>query len=166
MQIDSHWEEIRQVFKKSMGNYAFATANEDGSPHVSPIGSLFLRDNQTGFYFEEYSRILNKNLNRDNRICVLAVNFIKSFWARSFILGRYTAPPAVRLIGTVGERRKATPEEITMFRGIFWVKLFRWLGLKGYQAGWRPLSHVRDVKFNSSEPVHAGIMTSHHWKEK
>lgn len=79
MQIDSHWEEIRQVFKKSMGNYAFATANEDGSPHVSPIGSLFLRDNQTGFYFEEYSRILNKNLNRDNRICVLAVNFIKSF---------------------------------------------------------------------------------------
>ncbi|MDD5223752.1 MAG: pyridoxamine 5'-phosphate oxidase family protein [bacterium] len=164
MEIGEHWEEIRKLFEKSMGNYAFATINEDGSPHVSPIGSLFLRADQTGFYFEEYSRILNKNLNRDNRICVLAVDFRKSFWARSFIRGRYIAPPAVRIIGTVGERRKATPEEIKMFRGIRWVRLFRWLGLKGYKAGWKPLSHVRDVKFSSFEPIHAGIMTSHNWK--
>ena len=56
MEIGKHWETIRAVFEegfKSCSHFAVATVNEDGSPHVTPIGALILREDQTGFYFEE-----------------------------------------------------------------------------------------------------------------
>ena len=56
MEIGSNWETIRAVFEeayKSCVHFAVATVNEDGSPHVTPIGALILHDNQTGSYFEE-----------------------------------------------------------------------------------------------------------------
>jgi len=49
-----HWETIRAVFEegyKSCSHFAVATVNEDGSPHVTPIGALILRKDQTGFLF-------------------------------------------------------------------------------------------------------------------
>jgi hypothetical protein len=164
MEINGHWKEIRRVFGKAMGNYAIATVNEDGSPHVSPIGSVILRDNMTGFFFEEYPRNLPRNLESNNRVCILAVNFSKLFWVRSFLLGRYPTPVAVRIMGRTSERREATEQEIAQFRSIPWVWLFRTLRLKGYERGWKPLRHVRDIHFDSFEPVHAGVMTGHHWK--
>jgi len=40
------------------------------------------------------------------------VNADKGFWLNSLVQGNFTTPPGVRLMGTVGELRKATPEEI------------------------------------------------------
>jgi predicted pyridoxine 5'-phosphate oxidase superfamily flavin-nucleotide-binding protein len=48
MEIGKHWETIRTIFEeayKSCSHFAIATVNEDGSPHVTPIGALILRDN-------------------------------------------------------------------------------------------------------------------------
>lgn len=98
MEIDCHWDEIRRMFKKAMGNYAIATDNEDGSPHVSPIGSVILRDNMTGFFFEQYPHNLPRNLEHNNRMCILTVNFSKLFWIWSFLIGEYPLmPPPYRL---------------------------------------------------------------------
>ncbi len=53
-----------------------------------------------------------ENLRRNPRVCILAVNADKLFWVRSLMDGKFSAPPAVRLMGTVGELREATSEEI------------------------------------------------------
>ena len=164
MKINGHWKTIHKLFRQAMGNYAIATVNEDGSPHITPIGSIILRDDTTGFFFEEYPKRMPRNLDRDNRVCVLALNPSMLFMLRAFVRGKYPSPPAVRLQGTVGPRRKATAEEIATFQNILWVRLCRLLRLKGYQRAWKSLRHVRDVTFHSFEPVQTGIMTRHLWK--
>ena len=58
LEISKHWETIRTVFEegfKSCSHFAVATVNEDGSPHVTPIGALILLEDKTGFYFERKS---------------------------------------------------------------------------------------------------------------
>jgi hypothetical protein len=163
VQLEEHWQQIMYICAKGMGNFAFATVNEDGTPHLTPIGSLILRDDCTGFYFEEYPSSLPANLERDNRLSILAVDFRKSFWISSFFLGRYTHPVAVRLNGRAGERREATEEELTAFHDIIWVKLLRVFRFKGYEVGWKPLRHVRDICFDSFEPCEMGAMSRGHW---
>jgi uncharacterized protein len=161
---DAQWESIRNLFNDAFNScfhYAFATVNEDGSPHVTPIGSLILRNNRTGFYFDEYVKNMTRNFDHSKRVCVMAVNSNKWFGWKSFFLGRFVSPPAVRLIGTVGERREATQEELKLFQErISKYKLF-----KGYDLLWSKLRYVRDVHFDSFEPAHAGVMTRGLWKE-
>jgi uncharacterized protein len=163
MEIGKHWETIKSVFEegyKSCFHFAVATVNEDGSPHVTPIGALILRDNQTGFYFEENPVRMPRNLKTNPRVCIMAINADKLFWGQALIEGKFTVPPAVRLMGTVGELRKATPDEIA-----FWQeKIALAKGTKGYQLLWNHFSNVRDITFDSFEPVHVGVMTDSLWR--
>lgn len=99
MEIGRHWETIRAVFEegyKSCVHFAVATVNEDGSPHVTPIGSLILREDRTGFYFEENPTRMPCNLDRNLRVCILAVNADKAFWGESLIEGKFATPPGRR----------------------------------------------------------------------
>ncbi|GAH09230.1 unnamed protein product [marine sediment metagenome] len=76
MDISNHWETIRGIFEeayKSCLHFAVATVNDDGTPHVTPIGALFLRADQTGFYFDEYPSKMPENLRRNPRVCILAI---------------------------------------------------------------------------------------------
>jgi hypothetical protein len=163
MEIGNHWGTIRKIFEeayKSCMHFAIATVNEDGSPHVTPIGALFLREDQTGFYFEEYPSKMPENLKRNPRVCILAVNADKLFWGKSLMEGRFAAPPAVRLIGTVGELREATSEESAAWhKQVALAKV-----TKGYHLlKWDRFGHVRDIRFESLEPVYLGEMTSSLW---
>ena len=164
MNIGKHWKTIQMVFQESYDSslhYAVATVNDDGSPHVTPIAALFLRENKTGFYFEEFSVIMASNLNQSPRICILAVNSDKSFWRNSLLAGKCETPPSVRLMGTAGERREATEEEVSM-----WQKRVAFArGIKGYDIIWKNLRMVRDVYFDSFEPVLLGEMTRDLWPE-
>ena len=57
MDIHSDWNIIRNHFNKSFRtnfHVSIATVDSENNPTVTPIGSLFLNDNQTGFYFEKY----------------------------------------------------------------------------------------------------------------
>jgi hypothetical protein len=45
-------------------HFGVASINEDGSPHVTPIGSLVLGDEGYGVYFERYPTKLPQNLRR------------------------------------------------------------------------------------------------------
>jgi predicted pyridoxine 5'-phosphate oxidase superfamily flavin-nucleotide-binding protein len=162
MELSHHWETIQKIFDiayKSCSHVAIATVNEDGTPHVTPIGALFLRADQTGFYFDEYPSKMPENIKRNPRICILAVNADKIFWARSLLEGRFSAPPAVRLTGTVGELREATSQETEAWKKR--TSLAR--GLKGYRIMWERMGHVRDIKFDSFEPVNLGKMTAGLW---
>jgi hypothetical protein len=155
---DKQWTRIRQIFHdafKSSFHFAIATVNRDGSPHVSPIGSLMLLDDRKGFYFEEYAKNLSRNLDQNNRVCVMAVN--SSVWTmlRSFFLGRFVSPPGMRLTGTAGVRREATPRELELFQNR--VKKFRMF--KGHQKLWGRLKYVRELHFDSCEPIRIGALT-------
>jgi uncharacterized protein len=163
MEIINHWKTIREIFEeayKSCSHLAIATVNEDGSPHVTPIGALFLREDQTGFYFEEYPSKMPENLKRNPRVCILAVNADKLFWAKSLLEGKFAAPPAVRLTGTAGELREATSQErVEWQKRVALAKVTR-----GYHLlRWDRFGHVRDIRFESFEPVDLGDMTNRFW---
>lgn len=158
MEIGDRWGMIRKVFDeayKSCFHFAVASVNEDGSPHMTPIGGLFLREDGTGFFFEEFPSRLPKNLKRDPRISVLAVNADKLFWGKSLVDGKFATPPGARLSGSVGPLREATAEEIEM-----WQKKVGFLrATRGYKIMWEGMRHVRDIKFDSYEPIYLAEMT-------
>ena len=114
MDLKKNWTDIQDLFKKTTG-CSIATVNEYGSPNITPIGSLFLRNDQTGFYFEGFSRKMPKNLDHNNRICIMAVERGFLFWMKSFFKGKCSSTPGVRIYGTVGERRLGSEEEIATF---------------------------------------------------
>lgn len=162
--LDEQWITVRDLVNRSFRSslhYAVASVNSDGTPHVTPIGSLLLKENEpAGFYFELFTKQLPHNLDEQPRICILAVNSSKWFWLRALLLGRFPSPPAVRLRGTVGERRQATPEEIARWRKrVGWTRWF-----KGHQLLWGNLRFVRDIHFESIEPVRLGRMTKGIWQ--
>lgn len=158
------WDAMRKIFQDAFNSsfhYAIATVNKDGTPHVTPIGSLILGEDRKGFYFEGYVNALSRNLSQNNRVCVLAVNSGTWSLLRSFFLGRITQPPGVRLMGTASERREATKQEMDQFRKRF--RMFRMF--KGYDLVWGNLRYVRDIHFDAYEPVRLGSLTRSVWNE-
>ena len=159
---DHHWNMIRELFRSAMWTsyyYAVATVKPDGSPHVTPIGSIVLRDDKTGFYCEGFSRNIPINLNANQRVCVMAVNTGKLFWLRSFLRARFDKPPGVRLFGRAGEKRRATDQESLLWQNR--IRYFR--KLKGVDLLLKHADYVRDIYFDGFEPINAGIMTNGLW---
>ena len=153
---------IQKVFRQSLNSslhYALASVNDDCSPHLTPIGALFLREDKTGFYFDVYSVTMSDNLDKNQRVCVLAVNSDRSYWGKSFITGKCETPPSVRLMGSVGEKREATAEEVAQWENH--VAFAR--GMRGYELLWGNMQFVRDIYFDSFEPVNMGEMTEGLW---
>jgi hypothetical protein len=148
----------RKVFRRALRtslHYAMATVGEDGAPHLTPIGSVLLSDPGRGIYFDIFSSQLSQNLDRDPRVCVMAVDSGKSFWLASLARGHFTAPPALRLTATAGPRRPATLSEQRR-----WLRRVRPVRrLRGHQLLWGNLTHVRDLTFHTALPVHLGKMT-------
>ena len=153
------WNLIRPIFDnafKSCMHFSMATVNEDGSPHITPIGSLILRDDSSGYFFDEYCTRTRENIARNPRVCFLAVNADRTFWVKSLIKGKFSTSPAVRLMGTVGELREATPDEIAAWQSrVAFARL-----TKGYRIMWGRMHSVRYIQFDSFEPMSTGAMTS------
>jgi hypothetical protein len=153
------WNLIRPIFDnafKSCMHFSMATVNEDGSPHITPIGSLILREDSSGYFFDEYCTRTRENIARNPRVCFLAVNADRTFWVKSLIKGKFATSPAVRLMGTVGELREATSEEIAAWQSR--VAFAR--PTRGYQIMWGRMHSVRNIQFDSFEPMSTGKMTS------
>lgn len=162
MELADNWELIRKVFDegfKSCFSFAIASVGRDNTPHITPIGSLILRDNLTGYYCEEFPSRLPENLNLNQRVCVMAVNADKAYWGRALLEGRFSSPPGVRLYGTAGIPREGTPEEIEMWH----KKVDFTRALKGYKILWENMRMVRDIEFDSFEPVLLSQMTDGLW---
>ena len=164
MDIEKNWETIVKVVHGALRTKRFcsvATINEDGSPRLAPIGSLFLGDVGRALYFEVLVKDMRKNLDRDPRICVLAVTGGSWSSLKSLFKGRFDSPPGVRLIGRAGPRRTPTAEEDLRWKNR--IKPFR--RLKGYNLLWgQPQNFVRDVTFDSFEPLRVGVMGEGLWE--
>ena len=159
-----HWTAIKEIVgraKKSALHCAIASTDADGAPHITPVGTVFLRDDRTGFYFDQYTSALARNADRDPRVCVMAVDTGRLFWLRSLLTGRFVAPPAVRLYGIVSALRNSTSSELEQVQQSVRVTQ----RLKGGKMLWSDFSRVRDITFNAFRPVrYPARMMSHLWQ--
>jgi hypothetical protein len=89
----------------------------------------------------------------------MAVNSDLAYWGNSLMEGKFTSPPAVRLSGTVGELRNATADELAAWQ----EKIAILKGTKGYELLWSKMIKVRDITFDSFDPVNMGEMTAGLW---
>lgn len=163
MQIENHWDEIRIVVAKGQASTIYcsiASVDTDGMPNITPIGTVFLRENLTGYYFDHYTSALAANIDLNPDICLMAVNSGFWFWLKSLWVGHFIAPPGVRLYGKAGPLRLATQEEIELMEAR--VRLTKWL--KGSRILWSGFTHVRDMNFNSFRPVTYPKMVGGLWR--
>ena len=158
MEIEKDWKKIKSIFKSSFISslhFSIASVDENGNPHLSPIGSLILGEPGKAIYFELFTKNLARNIQNNNQLCIMAVNSSKWFWLKSLFLGRFIEMPALRLKGTAGIRREATSKETEL-----WEKRVKSLAFtKGHGILWGTISQVREIEITSCEVIHAGAMT-------
>ena len=158
MDIKTNWKEIKDHFNRSFRtnfHVSIASIDKHNNPTVTPIGSLFLNNNRTGYYFEKYPTKLPVNAQDNPNICVLAVNSNTWFWIKSLFVGRFKKYPAIKLYGQVGVKRRATEIEIRRLNN----RMKSTKGLKGNSYLWGKMEYVRDVSFTKAEKVNLGEMT-------
>jgi hypothetical protein len=156
--IKKDWDNIKAHFRKcnrANMHIVISSINENHEPTATPIGSLFLNENQTGFYFEKFATQLGKNVKEHPKVCLLAVNNNKWFWLRSLFRGRFSTYPGIKLYGVLGEKRAATPKEFRAFQR----RVRSTKKLKGYQYLWKEMSEVRVIKFTKATKINLGKMT-------
>lgn len=157
MDIEKHWPNILKVInegKKSNRFFSIATVNNDGTPHVTPIGHVFFNDDMMGYYFDQYSEAMPKNFETNKNICLMSVNSGTFYWLKSLFLGKFSISPAIRLMGTVGDIRDARTDEIEKLEKSISITS----GLKGHKLLWSELNKVRDLQFTSFSPAKYPVM--------
>ena len=156
--LEENWQRIRIHFKKSFSanmHVSIASVNEENQPTVTPIGSLFLNDNQTGFYFEKFATKLKTNYKTNKKICVLAVNSNRWFWFKSLLNVKFEDYPAIKLYAELGMKREATEKEYRAFKR----RIRQTKRLKGSKYLWEDMSMVREITFTKAEKINLGKMT-------
>ncbi len=158
MDIILNWDKIRLHFSKSFQSnlhVSVASIGSNNTPTVTPIGSLFLNRDQTGFYFEKYPSKLPMYSKINKKICVLAVNSNRWFWVKSLLRGKFNNYAGIKLYGELGEKRKATEIEITRLKR----RMRRTKGMKGHNYLWGNMTVVRELSFAKVEKINLGDMT-------
>lgn len=151
---EEKWKEIVNYYGDYKQTSMIGSINSAGQPNVTPIGSLLLKDDLSGYYFDLFTKELSDNLDQNNNVCVLYVNTGILFWFKSLCTNDYSKPPGIKLIGSAGNRRKASAEEIEYFR----TKTKALKMLKGYHTIFGNLSYVRDIKFTDYFMLNTGKM--------
>lgn len=162
MEVDivTDWNKIRDHFRRSFRSsfhVSIASIDSEDNPTATPIGSLFLNTDQTGFYFEKYPTKLPRYAKINNKVCILAVNSSRLFWFRSLFLGKFNRYPAIKLYGQLGDRREVRDEEVRRLERRFKATK----GLKGNTYLWGDMGFVRDLTFTKAEKINLGAMTLH-----
>jgi hypothetical protein len=159
MNMVTAWKNIRKLFAqvfRSTQHYTIATITPEGLPHITPIGSVILREPGHAIYFEEFARNLPRNLEQNPHVCILAVRTGYFYWLTALLRGRFEEPPAVRLHGIVGPAREATKEELALW----WHRVRRVKRTKGYAILWKNMRTVRDVRISKADCIQLGAMTT------
>lgn len=153
---EDKWEKIVKYFEQLKQTSMIASVNDTGQPNVTPIGSLILRDDQSGYYFDLFTKALSDNLDQNEKVCVLLVNTGTLFWIKSLFANKCKTPSGIKLIGSAGNRRKASLEEMALVRHK--TKAFKIF--KGYHTIFGNLTYVRDITFTDYFMLNTGKMTS------
>jgi hypothetical protein len=162
MKLQENWQDIRQLFTQAFRtslHYSMATVTPDGMPHVTPIGSLLLREPGHAIYFEEFTQHMPANFRDNQHVCVLAVRSGLGFWLSALVRGGFKSPPAIRLHGTVGSARAATEGEIAAWQR----RVGRLRFTRGHRMMWANMRTVRDVHLTRADGIHLGEMTRDCW---
>ena len=137
------WQHICKVVndaQKAAMHCSIATVDAQLQPTITPIGTLFLRENQSGFFFTES---LQQNLPQNSKACIQAVNSSRLFWLKSLFKGQFSDYPGVRLYVEVGDLRLANAEELAQISRR--IQILKWT--KGSQFIWSDFTHVRDFRW-------------------
>lgn len=156
MDLILNWKGIQDHFNRSFKSslhVSIASVKTNGEPSTTPIGSFFLTDNQKAFYFEKFTTSLSQNEN--SKVCILGVNSSKSYWLKSLIRIKFDTHPAIKLYGTLGEKRKATDSEIALLEERMKNTRFA----KGNHYLWGDMKEVREVHIERAEKINIGKMT-------
>ncbi len=159
MNLITDWSKIRKHFNKSFSSNfhaSIASVDSENNPTVTPIGSLFLNDNQEGFYFEKFPSKLPDHAKINRNICVLGVNSNSLYWIKSLFHGKFKSFPALKLYGKLGKRRKATKKEINRLN----KRMRMTKGLKGNKYLWGNMEFIREITFVRVEKINLGKMTA------
>ena len=159
MDIKTDWNKIRKHFNKSFSSnfyVSIASVDSENNPTATPIGSLFLNDNQTGFYFEKFPSKLPRHAKKNPKVCLLGVNSGRFFWIKALFKEKFAEFPAIKLYGELGEKRKAAEKEIARLNRR--MKITN--GLKGNTYLWKKMAFVREIKFTKAEKINLGKMTA------
>ncbi|KAA3610725.1 MAG: pyridoxamine 5'-phosphate oxidase family protein [Calditrichaeota bacterium] len=159
MDLVKDWKRVRLHFNKSFRSslhVSIASVDSENNPTVTPIGSLFLNGNQTGFYFEKFPTKLSQHAKSNKNVCILGVNSGRGFWLKSLLDGKFSTYPALKLYGQMGEKRKATEKEINRLkRRMRLTKMF-----KGHKYLWgKKMDMVREISFSKVEIINLREMT-------
>jgi hypothetical protein len=154
MSLERHWPEIRKIFQKAT-SFLVASISPEGFPHMTPIGTLYLRDDMTGYYLERFPQGLPRNLDHCDRVEVIALDGRPKTWLGGLLRGRFSSVPAMRLRGHAGPRRPATEEEQERWQR----KVRRLRFTKGHALLWSRMTHARDLRFDAYDPIRLGAMT-------
>ena len=161
MNLDlSKWNLIKNLFSKAQKanmHVNIASVSINGIPNITPIGTVFLNDDGTGFLFDSFSKLLAENLQQNNNVCISAVNSSKLFWLSSFIKGQFTSYPGVRLYAELGELRPATEDE--KLRVNTRIQALKWT--QGSKLIWSDFTHVREFNVNNYRWVKYPNMMNH-----
>jgi len=152
---EDKWKEIVKYFSGMKQTSMIGSVNSMGQPNVTPIGSLVLRDDHSGYYFDLFTKGLSENLDQNSNVCVLFAQTGGLFWFQSLLANQCKKPSGIKLIGSAGNRRKASTEEIEMLRNkTKYLKM-----LKGYHTIFGNLSYIRDIAFTDYFMLNTGKMT-------
>lgn len=152
---EDKWKEIVKYYDELKQSSMVGSVNSIGQPNVTPIGSLVLKDDFSGYYFDLFTKELSDNLDQNKNVCVLLVNTGILFWLKSLYANKYKKPPGIKLIGSAGNKRNASEEEIELLRNK--IKPFKIF--KGYPTIFGNLSYVRDITFTDYFMINTGKMT-------
>ena len=158
MDLVADWKTIRKQFNRSFRqnlHIPIASIDGDNKPTITPIGSLFLNHDQTGFYFEKFPSTLPKYAKINPSICAVAVNTSKWFWLKAILRGKFNSSPAIKLHGVLGDRRKATLHEIQRLNR----RMKSTKGMRGNVYLWSDMDFIREITFTKAESVKLGKMT-------
>jgi len=158
LELQENWSSIKEDYRrsyKSNFHVTMGTLDTAGRINLAPIGSLILKKDMRGFYFDIFATQLSKNLDANPEITVQFVNSSSWFWLKSLAAGKFATAPATRLFGIAGPRRKATELEISRWEKRIAAAKF----LKGYSLLWKNCKYVRDIHFHDFQRVNLGKMT-------
>ncbi|MDR1833539.1 MAG: pyridoxamine 5'-phosphate oxidase family protein, partial [Propionibacteriaceae bacterium] len=77
LDLEQDWGRAKAYIEKTLDKVFYvslATVGPDGAPTVTPIGSLVLNDDRTGFFMERFPRSIPANARHNQNFCVLAEN--------------------------------------------------------------------------------------------
>jgi uncharacterized protein len=155
MEIEKYWDEISHFINNKAENCIFATSDADGTPHATPIGSLFLTRPGKGFYFEKYPTTLPAHYSTNPKLCILAMQFTMWGFISGMARGRFANLPGIRLHATAGDLRESTQEEMRLFaQKVRMFKIF-----KGYNLLWSNMTRVRELEIHAVDSLTVGPMT-------